>query len=238
MQHYSQQYSEDTLRRAADRGRVSMGWLDSRHSFSFGHYFDPQHMGLSALRVINDDRVKGGAGFSPHSHQNMEIISYVLEGAIEHQDSLGNQFVVPAGDVQRMSAGSGITHSEYNHSADEELRFLQIWIIPNKLGGEPSYEQKTINQTEAFTPLVTSDGRDGSLSMQQDANLYRLIMQQGDNEQINLSQRKGYLHVIKGELEVLGKQLKVGDAFAFVSPQNIEINASQNSEELWFDLPS
>ena len=148
-----------------ERGSANFGWLDSKHSFSFGNYYDPEHMGVSALRVINDDTVTPGAGFGKHGHRDMEIISYVLDGAIEHKDSQGNQFVVKAGEVQRMSAGTGITHSEFNHSEDDALRFLQIWIIPNEMGIEPEYEQKLIEQNGKMTPLASPDGVDGSLTI-------------------------------------------------------------------------
>lgn len=185
-------------RRADERGRANFGWLDSRHTFSFGHYHDPKHMGISALRVINDDTVAPGAGFDTHGHRDMEIISYVLSGAIEHQDSMGNKFVVPAGDVQRMTAGTGITHSEYNHSKTEALKFLQIWILPNQRNLPPGYEQKAIEQRGRLTPLVTPDGRDGSLIVHQDASIYRIQLQDGETEALDTSRGVGYLHVIEG----------------------------------------
>ena len=156
-------------RAANARGSVDFGWLQSQHTFSFGSYQDPAHMGVSVLRVINEDRVAPGAGFDTHGHRDMEIISYVRSGAIRHEDSMGHQFVLPAGEVQVMSAGSGVTHSEFNASNTEPLHFLQIWIEPNRLGTAPRYEQRQITQNGALTPLVTGDGRDGSLTMQQDA---------------------------------------------------------------------
>ncbi|KZZ46584.1 pirin, partial [Thalassolituus sp. HI0120] len=162
----------------------NFGWLNSQHSFSFGHYYDPKHMGFSALRVINDDSVAPGAGFDTHGHRDMEIISYVLEGAIEHKDSMGHSYIVPAGDVQRMSAGTGVTHSEFNHSKQHNLRFLQIWIQPNKLGITPGYQQQKIEQRGKLTPLVTPDGSDGSLSIQQDVSLYRVALNRGESLQL------------------------------------------------------
>tara|TARA_R110002167_G_scaffold71421_3_gene201545 strand:- start:283 stop:981 length:699 start_codon:yes stop_codon:yes gene_type:complete len=220
-----------------ERGRANFGWLDSKHSFSFGHYYDPKHMGLSALRVINDDTVTPGAGFETHGHRDMEIISYVLEGSIEHKDSMGKQYVVPAGDVQRMSAGTGVTHSEFNHSKSETLRFLQIWVQPNKKGISPSYEQKTIVQKGPLTPLVTPDGRDDTLSMQQDASLYRLQLEAGEKLQLDTLQRPGYLHIISGAADVNNNALKSGDALG-ASQEKLNISAINNLTALWFDLPN
>jgi redox-sensitive bicupin YhaK (pirin superfamily) len=228
----------DYLRRAGDRGQADFGWLQSRHSFSFGNYYDPAHMGLSVLRVINDDQVAGGAGFDTHGHRDMEIISYVLDGAIKHADSMGNEFVVRAGEVQRMSAGTGVYHSEFNRSPDAELRFLQIWVVPNKKGIAPGYEQKAIEQTSKLTPLVTSDGRDGSLTMHQDANLYRLRLRSGESYRLTNGKRAGYLHIVKGSAQVGDLQLQAGDAVGFIRPQEADVIASENNfEALWFDLP-
>ena len=219
-----------------ERGHATFGWLNSYHSFSFGYYYDPKHLGISALRVINDDTVDPGAGFDTHSHRDMEIISYVLEGAIEHQDSMGNKFVVPAGDIQRMSAGTGVSHSEYNHSKDEELRFLQIWIQPNQLGTPPSYEQKKVEQQGKLTPLVTADGRDGSLSMQQDANLYRLQLKAGEQFEFDTLNRPGYLHIIEGEGEINSDTLAAGDALG-AWEEKFNLTANNDLVALWFDLP-
>lgn len=244
------------LRLAQARGRTQLSWLDSRHSFSFGHYFDPQHMGFSALRVINDDRVRAGAGFGTHGHRDMEIITYVLEGAIEHQDSMGNHFVVPAGELQRMSAGTGLSHSEYNHSQSEGLRFLQIWIAPSennankprsseKASHAPSYEQRHVPQQGQLTALVTPDGRHGSLSMHQDASIYRLQLNAGDDYDFTASERPAYLHVISGELDIAGYQLKAGDALGWEGEQvsllvkNSGKDGAKNElHALWFDLPA
>ncbi|MCW8090232.1 pirin family protein [Alteromonas sp. ASW11-130] len=225
------------FRRATERGTANFGWLQSRHSFSFGHYYDPQHMGFSVLRVINDDVVKGGAGFDTHGHKDMEIISYVLKGAIEHKDSEGNAYVVPAGDVQRMSAGTGILHSEFNHSKHDEVRFLQIWIVPNKQGITPSYEQKTVCQTEKLTPLVTADGRKNSLTMQQNASLYRLVLNEGDVISLSAESQWGYLHIIDGETQVGEHNLCAGDAIG-VTEGTLDIQAATQLTALWFELPA
>lgn len=219
-----------------ERGRANFGWLNSKHSFSFGHYYDPKHMGLSALRVINDDTVQASTGFDTHGHRDMEIISYVLEGAIEHKDSMGKQYIVPAGDIQRMSAGTGVTHSEFNHSKNDALHFLQIWIQPNKKGIPPSYEQKTVVQKGSLTPLVTPDGRDGSLSMQQDASIYRLQLKAGEELALDTQRRPGYLHVISGSVDVNNNAFTAGDALG-ASKEILNVSALSDLTALWFDLP-
>lgn len=225
------------IRLSASRGQVNLGWLQSQHSFSFGHYYDPKHMGISVLRVINDDIVAPGQGFGTHGHQDMEIISYVIDGALEHKDSMGNIHVVPAGDVQRMSAGTGVTHSEYNSSDKDSVNFLQIWIKPQSNGIKPSYEQQTIEQRGQLTPLVTSNGADGSLSMHQDASIYQLVLV--DNEQVTLATkaRLGYLHVVAGSMSVNGQAFSAGDAFAVESEQTIVVEGDKSLKALWFDLP-
>ena len=224
-------------RPAQDRGHANFGWLDSQHSFSFGNYYDPAHMGLSVLRVINDDTVTAGAGFGTHGHQDMEIISYVLSGAIEHEDSMGNRFVVPAGDVQRMSAGTGVTHSEFNHSQTEALHFLQIWIQPNVKSSLPSYEQKKVVQNGPLTPIVTPDGRDGSLSMQQDASISRVQLEKGESIEFNTLSRAGYLHVIEGAGRIDDLSLSDGDGLGAYQ-ESITLHAGdQSMVALWFDLP-
>ena len=229
--------------RAADaRGKANFGWLNSQHTFSFGHYYDADHMGVSVLRVINDDIVAPGAGFDNHGHRDMEIISYILEGSIEHKDSMGNHFVVPAGDVQRMSAGTGIMHSEFNASKTESLKFLQIWISPNTKGIEPSYEQMPIVQSSTMTPLVTPNGRDGSLSIHQDASLFRLQLKAGESYELVAQERVGYLHVIEGNVlsdSIADKsELKHGDGLGIIKEQ-LSITAGDDGlVALWFDLPS
>jgi len=229
--------------RAADaRGKADFGWLNSQHTFSFGHYYDPDHMGVSVLRVINDDIVAPGAGFDNHGHRDMEIISYILEGSIEHRDSTGNHFVVPAGEVQRMSAGTGIMHSEFNASKTEPLKFLQIWISPNVKGIKPSYEQMPIVQSSTMTALVTPDGRDGSLSIHQDASIFRLQLKAGESYELVAQERVGYLHVIEGNVlsdSIAGKsELKHGDGLGIIKDQ-LSITAGDDGlVALWFDLPS
>jgi len=168
-------------RRSNERGPGDLGWLQSRHTFSFGSYHDPDHMGVSVLRVINDDQVQPGAGFATHSHQDMEIISYVKQGTIEHKDSMGNVEVLPAGEFQLMSAGTGITHSEYNPSDSRALSFLQIWIQPDELGVKPGYQQKSFGKNRGLTPIISPDGRDGTLHIHQDAYLYQLRLDRGQN---------------------------------------------------------
>ena len=225
------------LRRADERGKANFGWLDSRHSFSFGSYYDPKHMGISVLRVINDDAVAPGAGFGTHGHRDMEIISYVLEGAIEHKDSMGNRFVVPAGDVQRMTAGTGITHSEFNHSKSDPLKFLQIWIIPDQRDLEPGYEQKAIPQSGKLTPLVTPDGRDGSLLVHQDASMHRLQLNAGESLLVNEGKGLGYLHLIEGGVAVNDGHLAAGDGLG-VMDESLALTAGESGvTALWFDLP-
>ncbi|WP_444924186.1 pirin family protein [Microbulbifer sp. DLAB2-AF] len=221
------------------RGRAHFGWLDSRHSFSFGHYYDPNHMGFSVLRVINDDTVIPGAGFDTHGHRDMEIISYILQGAIEHRDSEGNRLVVSAGEIQRMSAGTGITHSEYNHSQTEQLKFLQIWIEPNRRGIKPSYEQQSIPQRDKLTALITPDGSGNTLSIHQDTSLYRLQLNTGESIIIQAHERPGYLHVIEGEAIVNNKSiLAPGDGLGLFKKQ-VQLKAIKNSiTALWFDLPA
>jgi hypothetical protein len=235
-------------RAAESRGKANFGWLQSQHTFSFGEYYDGDHMGISTLRVINHDVVAPGAGFGNHGHRDMEIISYILEGSIEHKDSMGNHFTVPAGEVQRMSAGTGIMHSEFNASKTEPLKFLQIWITPNVTGIKPSYEQMPIVQTSAMTALVTPEGRDDSLSMHQDASVYRLKLKAGEHYHLesaaeNHHPRVGYLHVIEGSSvqdhsQNWGTDLKAGDGLGVINDQ-LQVTAGDDGlVALWFDLPS
>lgn len=225
------------IRKSNERGRVDMGWLQSNHSFSFGSYYDPNHMGVSVLRVINDDVVQPGEGFGTHGHRDMEIISYVINGALEHKDSTGNKYTVPAGEVQRMSAGSGVTHSEYNASDEEIVNFLQIWIQPKFTGIKPSYEQKRIEQSGPLTPLVTPDGLDDSLSINQDASLYRLRLMRSENHELKTKDRIGYLHLVEGSIKVGKTIFSAGDAFALEQNDMVVIEALEDIEALWFDLP-
>ncbi|MFQ3172513.1 MAG: redox-sensitive bicupin YhaK (pirin superfamily) [Oleispira sp.] len=232
------------FRAATARGKANFGWLKSLHTFSFGNYYDPDHMGISVLRVINDDIVAPGAGFDNHGHRDMEIISYILEGSIEHKDSMGNQFIVPAGDVQRMTAGTGIMHSEFNASKTEPLKFLQIWISPNLKGVKPSYEQMPVVQSSTMTPLVTPNGRDGSLSINQDINLFRLQLEPGETYDLVAQKHIGYLHVMEGsavgDQQILDKQrvLKSGDGLGLIEDQLSITAGHAGLVALWFELPA
>jgi redox-sensitive bicupin YhaK (pirin superfamily) len=225
-------------RRSEERGPANHGWLQSRHSFSFGSYYDPRHMGVSALRVINDDKVAAGAGFAPHSHQDMEIISYVKKGTIEHKDSMGNVEKLPAGEFQLMTAGTGVTHSEYNPSSSESLEFLQIWIIPNQTGLEPGYQQKRFEPRPGLQLIASPDAREGSLRLHQDACLYQLQLPAGESASHALAPgRKAYLHVVSGSLRVQGEEFGEGDGATISDVDNIDFEALAESEALLFDLP-
>lgn len=226
-----------TLRKADERGKAHFGWLKSRHSFSFGSYYDPAHMGFSALRVINDDWVAPGAGFDTHGHRDMEIITLVLAGAIVHKDSAGNEKILPAGEFQLMSAGSGVYHSEYNASQSEELRFLQIWIMPDKQGGAPGYQQKHFASKPGLTIIASPDGRDGSLTLKQRAQLLRVSMAADDQLSYPLPGRKVYLHLISGELQLDNITMRPGDGLMVSGEAALQLTASQQSEALLFDLP-
>ena len=229
------------IRKSEDRGPAEHGWLSSRHSFSFADYRDPAHMGFGPLRVINEDRVQPGQGFGTHGHQDMEIISYVLDGALEHKDSLGTGSVIHYGDVQRMSAGSGVRHSEFNHSKDEPVHFLQIWIMPDKQGIAPSYEEKH------FTPeskrgnlrlIASDDGREGSVLVHQDVAVFASIVDGDDRLSHELAPgRIAYLHVIRGELSVNGMALRGGDALKISDENEMLIDNARDAEFLLFDLP-
>jgi len=230
-----------TARRARDRGHANHGWLDSYHTFSFADYYDPRHMGVSNLRVINDDTVAPGKGFATHSHSDMEIVSYVLEGALEHKDSMGNGSVIRPGDVQRMSAGTGVSHSELNPSREEAVHFLQIWLQPNRLGVEPGYEQRHFPASERrgrLVLLVSPDGRDGSLSSHQDALLYGTSLEDGEDLGYPLgSGRRGYVHVARGSVDVNGEALHGGDGATVEDVEEIALKAIGSAEVLVFDLP-
>ncbi|MEM9254766.1 MAG: pirin family protein [Pseudomonadota bacterium] len=229
-----------TIRRADQRGLANFGWLQSRHTFSFGHYFDPQHMGFGPLRVINEDRVQAGRGFGGHGHRDMEIISYVVEGALEHRDSLGNGSVIRPGDVQRMSAGTGVRHSEMNHSAADPVHFLQIWIEPERNGITPSYEQThfAVAERQGVLKLVGSrDGRDGSVTIHRDLDLYASVLAQGDRiDHELLPGRQLWLQVVRGELELAGMVMSAGDGVALVSVGGIAVKADTEAELLLFDM--
>ncbi|MEL7312610.1 MAG: pirin family protein [Pseudomonadota bacterium] len=228
------------IRSAEQRGVANFGWLDSRHTFSFGHYYDPDHMGFGPLRVINEDKVEPGQGFATHGHSDMEIISYVLDGALEHKDSLGTGSIIKPGDVQRMSAGTGVRHSEYNASKTDPVHFLQIWIIPDRKGLEPSYEQTTFSQEDkqGRLRLVGSrDGRDGSVTIHQDVDLYASVLSTGDSVSHSIEAgRVGWLQVARGEVQIDGQQLKAGDGVAITGPSDLAIEAATSTEFLLFDM--
>jgi redox-sensitive bicupin YhaK (pirin superfamily) len=227
------------LRLADERGRAEFGWLSSRHSFSFGEYYDRKHMGFGPLRVINEDRVQPGQGFGTHGHRDMEIISYVLDGALEHKDSLGNGSVLRPGDIQRMSAGTGVQHSEFNHSSSELVHFLQIWIIPDEHELEPGYAEKTIPQDEIhgrLRLLVSRDGRDGSISIHQDADLYASILKSGEDVQHEFAPgRLGWIQVARGNVSLNGSDLTQGDGAGISQEESISIRTSSDAEVLLFD---
>ena len=228
------------LRKSQERGYADHGWLKSFHSFSFAGYHDPRFMGWGNLRVINEDRIAAGMGFGKHSHRNMEIISYVLSGELAHEDSMGNIKGIPPGDVQRMSAGSGVTHSEFNHAKDQTTHFLQIWIEPNVLEITPSYEQKTIPQVskEGKLCLVASpSSQDGSVSLSADAKIYSGLFDGIQAEQIVLDpSRKAYVHLIRGSLNVNDQALNAGDALFIEDERFLDISNGKNAEVLVFDL--
>ncbi len=229
-----------TVRHRDERGRVDMGWLDSRHSFSFGHYYDPAHMGFRALRVINDDRVIPDAGFPTHGHADMEIVSYVLDGALEHKDTLGTSSVIRPGEVQRMSAGSGIRHSEYNASKSEPVHFLQIWILPDEEGMVPGYEQKAFPDADkqGRLRLVGSrDGRDGSVTIHQDVDLYATLLSDGDAVTHDLRPgRHAWVQVARGQARLNGVTLKEGDGAAVSDETRLTLDSDSGAEVLLFDL--
>jgi quercetin 2,3-dioxygenase len=229
-----------TLRRAEERGRANFGWLDSRHTFSFGHYYDPDHMGFGPLRVINDDRVAPGGGFPTHAHSDMEIVTYVLEGALEHKDSLGTGSVIRPGDVQRMSAGTGIRHSEFNASRSEPVRFLQIWIIPERQGIAPAYEQRTFTAEDKRGKLRlvgSRDGREGSVTIHQDVDLYASTLGTGEDVRHTLaSGRTGWVQVARGRVALNGGELVAGDGAALARGDTITLIGIEEAEVLLFDL--
>ena len=229
-----------TARKSRERGTTRIGWLDSRHTFSFGDYMDPKNMGFRSLRVINEDRVAGGKGFGAHGHRDMEIVSYVLEGALEHKDSMGTSSIIRPGEVQRMSAGTGVTHSEFNASKSELVHFLQIWIVPAKPGGKPGYEQKAFPEAERKGKLrlvASPDGRDGSVTIRQDVTLYAGLPSTGETLRHTLAPgRHAWVHVARGQVELGGEQLEAGDAVAISDARGLELSGRDSSEVLLFDL--
>ncbi|MFN8625117.1 MAG: pirin family protein [Candidatus Binatia bacterium] len=229
-----------TVRRAAQRGHAQHGWLNSYHTFSFADYYDPAHMGFRDLRVINEDRVQPGAGFPSHSHRDMEIISYVLDGALEHRDSLGTGSVIRPGDVQRMSAGTGITHSEYNHSKSALVHFLQIWILPARTGLAPSYEQRHFPAAERqgrLRVVAAPDGRDGSVTVHQDTMLFTALLRSGDRLTHALQpHRHAWLQVTRGTVSLNALSLSAGDGAAASAEPQLALVAETEAEILLFDL--
>ena len=229
-----------TLRKSGDRGYADHGWLQSFHSFSFANYYDPQHMGFGNLRVINEDRIAPGKGFGTHGHRDMEIISYVLEGNLAHKDTLGNVKGIPPGDVQRMSAGNGVQHSEFNHAPDQTTHFLQIWIEPNVTGIPASYEQKSFADDEKRGRLrlvASPDAAEGSVLIHADARLYAGLFDGAESAQMSLpAGRRGYVHLVRGQLQVNGHNLAAGDAAMLDNESVLTFGNGQGAEVLVFDL--
>jgi redox-sensitive bicupin YhaK (pirin superfamily) len=229
------------IRKSQERGRAEHGWLSSRHTFSFAEYRDPRHMGFGPLRVINEDRVQGGQGFGTHGHQDMEILSYVLGGALEHKDSMGNGSVLRYGDVQRMSAGTGVRHSEFNHSPGEPVHFLQIWLFPDRNGLAPSYEEKHFDVADKRGRLrlvASPDGREGSVLVHQDASIYASILDGADRAEHAVRGGRGvYVHVARGSVHVNGDLLSAGDALKATDVEAVVLDRANDAEVLLFDLP-
>ncbi len=229
-----------TLRPSNERGNSSAWWLDSHHTFSFNRYYDPRHMGFRDLRVINDDWVRGGGGFGTHSHNDMEIITYVVEGALAHKDSVGGSGVIRSGDVQRMSAGTGISHSEYNASETETVHFLQIWILPEQQNIQPSYEQRTFTPEEKqgrLSLVASRTGREASVTIHQNVNLFASLLAPQESVVHELSaERYAWLQVVSGSVSLNGELLKAGDGAAVSDEKTLEIQAKEQSEFLLFDL--
>ncbi len=229
-----------TIRRAAERGRTDWGWLDSRHTFSFGEYRDPRHMGFRSLRVINDDRVTPGAGFGTHGHRDMEILSYVLEGGLEHEDSSGGGGVIRPGEIQFMRAGTGVTHSEKNASTTEPVHFLQVWVVPDTRGLAPRYDQKSFDTAAAragFVLLASKDGLDGAIQVHQDVALWMTRLGEGDEREHPLAPgRHAWLHVARGGLSLGGRDLEAGDGAAFSEESRVHLVGRADAEVLLFDL--
>lgn len=228
------------LRKSHERGHANHGWLDSFHTFSFSDYYDPREMGFGSLRVINEDRVAPKGGFPTHPHRDMEIVTYILEGELAHQDSMGNGSVIRVGDVQRMSAGTGIRHSEFNASENMPVHLLQIWIEPDETGLTPSYEQKHFTQAEklgAFRLIASSDGRDGSVTIHQDAAIYAAELNAGQNLRYTLdAPRRAYLHLARGRISLNGYPMEAGDGAKVNGPETLTVSGLETAEILLFDL--
>ena len=228
------------IRKSQERGRFELDWLKSSHSFSFGNYYDPRHMGFRSLRVINEDTVQPGGGFPPHGHRDMEIISYVTAGALEHKDSMKNGSIVRPGEIQYMRAGTGVTHSEYNASDDEEVKFLQIWLQPNRRGGAPAYDQRTIDEAARHNRLhllASGDARDSAILLQQDARLYTATLDPGSVLSYEIGAGRGaWVQVVRGAIELNGATLGAGDGAALEDTPKLDIVGKAPSELLVFDL--
>jgi redox-sensitive bicupin YhaK (pirin superfamily) len=229
-----------TIRKSDERGRANHGWLDTQFTFSFADYFDPEHVQFRTLRVMNDDRVAGGGGFPPHPHRDMEIVTYVLEGALQHQDSMGNGSVIKPGDIQYMSAGSGVTHSEFNASQTEPVHLYQIWMMPDKRGHKPAYDQKNFSEAEKrgkLRLLASPDGRDGSVKIRQDNELYATVLGEGESVKHTLKPaRHAYIQVARGSVKLNGTPLETGDGAAISAEKSLELTGVNNAEVLLFDL--
>ena len=225
------------VRQADTRGVADHGWLNSHHSFSFGGYYDPAHMGWSQLRVINDDVVSPGGGFQTHGHQDMEIISYVISGALAHEDSEGNTEVIPAGDIQIMSAGTGIRHSEFNASNTEPVNFLQMWVLPGQSGVAPRYQQKSIHQHDIVTPIVTPTGSETAVAINADVSLSQIKLPAGETLRLGEGPRQGYLHMVAGDASAGELSLGRGDAVGVEGSETLTLTAQSDVTALWFDLP-
>jgi len=229
-----------SITRSHERGHVQHGWLDSHHSFSFGSYYNPKQMGFGPLRVINEDRVEPGQGFGTHGHENMEIISYVLSGALEHKDSMGNGSILRRGQVQRMSAGTGVLHSEFNPSVTEESHFLQIWLYPNQKDVEPSYEEAVFSDEDKqgkWCLIASDNGEQGSVRIHQDAKLHTGIFNGTQAPEYTLANdRIAYIHVVKGDITINGQQLHTGDALKLTAESRVQIQQANNAEVLLFDM--
>jgi len=228
------------IRRSEERGHANHGWLDSKFTFSFADYFDPEHVQFRTLRVMNDDHIAGGGGFPTHPHRDMEIVTYVLEGALAHKDSMGNGSVIRRGDVQYMSAGTGVAHSEFNASDKEQVHMYQIWMIPDQKGHKPVYDQKHFDDAEKkgiLRLVVSSDGRDGSVKIRQDNELYSTVLAPGDSVKHDLKpERHAYVQVARGSVTLNGEKLKEGDGAAISEEKSLELTGVEDAEVLLFDL--
>lgn len=229
------------IRPANERGGADHGWLKSQHSFSFADYYDPEQMGFSVLRVVNEDRIEGGSGFPTHGHRDMEIITVVLEGALEHRDSMGTHSVIKPGEIQRMSAGTGVRHSEYNALPDKETHFYQIWLMPEKGGVTPSYSQQSFTEAlekNNWVLALSKDGRDGSMKFNQDASIWVGQVKAGETTRRTLnSKRKYWIQVMQGDLTVEGQKVQTGDGLALTSLESLDLSSQQGARILLFDLP-